>query len=107
MKSSGNALRHGLSRPLQLDTTTTSTVEAVARSLVSAQTDEMQLAAAHEAARARLDLSRIRRVRNRMISELDQGSFNVGQLRRLAALDRYERLALATGRRASKILETM
>ncbi len=107
MKSSGNAFRHGLSRPMQFDPITASTVEAVAQGLVSDQTDEAQLAPASEAARARLDLLRIRRVRNRMISELDQASCNEGQVRRLAALDRYERLALATSRRASKILQAM
>ncbi len=108
MKSSGNAFRHGLSRPMQFDPITASTVEAVAQGLVSDQTDEVQLLApASEAARARLDLLRIRRVRNRMISELDQASCNEGQVRRLAALDRYERLALATSRRASKILQAM
>ena len=63
----------------------------------------MQAIAAIEAAHAHLDLSRIRDVRNQMFIELTQAGGNLVQLRRLAALDRYERLALTKRRRACQI----
>ena len=104
MKSSRNALRHGLSLPLPMDHATTSKIGVIARLLASDQTDPMQAIAAIEAAHAHLDLSRIRDVRNQMFIELTQAGGNLVQLRRLAALDRYERLALTKRRRASKAL---
>ena len=100
MKSSQNALRHGLSLKLYIDGETTNKIDAIVPSLVSDPTDKTQLMAAVQAAHAQLDLLRIRCVRNQMLMELAAG--NLTELRRLAALDRYERVALAKRHRASE-----
>jgi hypothetical protein len=103
LKSSRNALRHGLSVPLSLSMTTAK-ADALARVLASDQADVDQLAAATEVAHAQMELLRIRAVRAEMTAQVDLGSADVETLRRLAALDRYERFALTKRRRASQKL---
>jgi hypothetical protein len=104
LKSSRNAVRHKLSVPLPHDVTT-STTEAMVRLLVRDETNEAQLAAATEVAVAQEELLRIRAVRTEMAAQIhDLASADIETLRRLAALDRYERLALTKRRRASKRL---
>jgi hypothetical protein len=49
--------------------------------------------AANQVARAQLDLVRIRAVRTELMAQLDLASGDTEFLRRLAALNRYERLA--------------
>jgi hypothetical protein len=107
MKSSRNAVRHKLSVPLPDDVTTatTATTEVMVRLLVRDKTNEAQLAAATEVALAQQELLRIRAVRTEMAAQIrDLASADIETLRRLAALDRYERLALSKRRRASKRL---
>jgi hypothetical protein len=101
LKSSRNALRHGLSLPLRLDTATSAKADAIARQLTRDQADEEQLTAASEVAQAQLELLRIRAVRAKLMAEADLTSGNLDHLRRLAALDRYERFAATRRRRAS------
>ena len=60
--------------------------------------------AATEVALAQPDLQRIRAERAELLAELDLTSGDVDSLRPLAALDRYERLAHAKCRRASRKL---
>ena len=60
--------------------------------------------AATEAALAQPDLQRIRAERAELLAELDLASGDVASLRRLPALDRYERLAHTKRRRASRKL---
>jgi hypothetical protein len=103
LKSSRNALRHGLSVPFSLSMTTAK-ADALARVLASDQADVDQLAAATEVAHAQMELLRIRAVRAEMTAQVDLGSADVETLRRLAALDRYERFALTKRRRASQKL---
>jgi len=104
LKSSRNAVRHKLSVPLP-DDVTTATTEVLVRLLVRDTTDEAQLAAASEVALAQQELLRVRAVRNEMAARVrDLASADIETLRRLAALDRYERLALSKRRRASKRL---
>jgi hypothetical protein len=104
LKSSRNAVRHKLSVPLP-DDVTTATTEAMVRLLVRDKTNEAQLAAATEVALAQQELLRIRAVRTEMAAQIrDLASADIETLRRLAALDRYERLALSKRRRASKRL---
>jgi hypothetical protein len=104
LKSSRNAVRHKLSIPLPHDMTI-ATTEAMVRLLVRDQTSEVQLAAATEVALAQQELLRIRAVRAAMAAQIyDLASTDIETLRRLAALDRYERLALSKRRRASKRL---
>jgi hypothetical protein len=102
-KSGQNALRHGLSLPLTMDDSTTSKISAIAQLLLSDQTEPEAVCAAIKAAHAQLDVCRIRDVRNQMIEELTQAPANFSKIRRLAALDRYERLALAKRRQGSEV----
>jgi hypothetical protein len=77
--------------------------DAIARRLTSDQADEEKLTAATEVAQAQLELLRIRAVRAKLMAkELTSG--NLEHLRRLAALDRYERFAATKRRRASRKL---
>lgn len=104
LMSSRNAVRHKLSVPLP-DDVTTATTEVLVRLLVRDNTNEVQLAAATEIAVAQQELLRIRAVRTEMAARIhDLASADIETLRRLAALDRYERLALTKRRRASKRL---
>jgi hypothetical protein len=72
LKSSRNALRHGLSVPLSLSMTTAK-ADALARVLASDQADVDQLAAATEVAHAQMELLRIRAVRAEMTAQVDLG----------------------------------
>ena len=101
LKSSRNAYRHGLSLPLRLDVATSAKADAIARALAHDQADEETQAAATEVAQAQLELLRIRVARAKLMTGLDLASGDVTHLKRLAALDRYERLAATKRRRAS------
>ena len=94
-RSSRNALRHGLSLPLTPNTEMAAKADLIRKSLVSEQGKPTRVVAAIEFAQAQLDLLRIRAVRGQMMAELDSVSDDLTQLRRLAALDRYEARALA------------
>ncbi len=93
LKSSRNAVRHGLSRPLPIDATSAE-AQAIAHALIADRADDQQQLAAAELAAAQLELLRIRAERGRMLASIDE-------LKRLVALDRYERLAHTRRRRAS------
>ena len=56
---------------------------------------------AAEFAQAQSELLQIRRIRAQMMSEVDFNFNDTQELRRLVALDRYERLAHTKRRRAS------
>ena len=101
LKSSRNAYRHGLSLPLHLDIATSAKAEAIARALAQDQADKEKLAAAAVVAQAQLELLRIRAIRAELMAEVDLTSGNLNHLKRVAALDRYERLAATMRRRAS------
>ena len=100
MSSSRNAYRHGLSCPVPLDP---EKVDAIALALAGDSVDEQRLAAASEVARAQLELLRVRSVRTQLITsvKIDLLAIDTLKLRRLAALDRYERYARTKRRRAS------
>jgi hypothetical protein len=102
--SSRNALRHGLSLPVQFDRETSAKAAAIARALASNPSDEEQLAASTEVAQAQLELLRIRAVRAELMAMVDLASGSLEQLQRLAALDRYERFAHTKRRRGSRKL---
>jgi hypothetical protein len=101
LKSSRNAFRHGLSLPLRFDMVSSAKADAITRALTSNQADEERLAAATEVAQAQLELLRVRAVRTELMAEVDLASGDLRHPRRLAALDRYERLAATRRRRAS------
>jgi len=73
--------------------------------LVSDLADEERVQAATEMAQAELELRRVGAIRTTMLAELDPASGDLDQLRRLAALDRYEARALTRRRRASRKLQ--
>lgn len=97
LKSSKNAFRHGLSLPLELDPV----MSEKAKLLVQNWANEGQYLAVSEIVHAQLDLLRIRTVRNQLMSEPNLLAGDLDGLRRLKALDRYERLASSRRRRAS------
>jgi hypothetical protein len=97
MVSSRNSFRHGLSRPSRLDFAMSSKVHAIARALTS---DE-HWASAVEFASAQLELLNIRAIRAAMLLGVDIEEMDTQKLRRLAALDRYERYSQTRRRRAS------
>ena len=74
------------------------------QALARDQTDQKHVLAATELARAQIELLRIRSVRSELMAALDLASGDVEVLRRLAALDHYERLAYTKRRRASRKL---
>jgi hypothetical protein len=78
--------------------------DAVADVLAREQASDQERMAATEVALAQPDLQRIRAERAELLAELDLASGDVDSLRRLAALDRYERLAHTKRRRASRKL---
>jgi len=75
--------------------------DAIARLLTPDQADAEQLTAATEVAQAQLELLRIRAVCAKLMADLDLTSGSLEHLRRLAALDRYERFAATKRRRAA------
>jgi hypothetical protein len=104
LKSSRNAFRHGLSLLSTEEPANQAEAKLIAQTLVSDQEDHAKVVAAAEIAQAHLDLRRIQAVRAELIAETDFTSASTEQLRRLAALDRYERLALTRRRQASRKL---
>jgi hypothetical protein len=101
MASSRNAFRHGLSGPLRLDPVTSAKVEAIAQALAGKEANEDRLTSASDFARAQLELLRIRSTRTEMINKIELNDVNLKELRRIAALDRYERYCFTKRRRAS------
>lgn len=104
--SSRNALRHGLSLPQNRDAATMSELKALSSKIAgenqyNPRLRNHRLNCANEAASAMLDLIRFRQVRMTILATLDFKTANPEQLRRLSALDRYERRAITKRRRAS------
>ena len=97
IRSSSNALRHGLSRPIQKDMLTLAKIETLANALAG-QNDEQQHAVTF--ARSQLELNRVRIVRAGIFA----GSLDSRTLRKLISLDRYELAARAKSRRAKRLL---
>lgn len=99
--SSRNALRHGLSLPQEMDAETLAALEELTSEILENDIGNGRADAAKEAAAAVLDLIRTRQVRRAMLATTDLKTVNIEQLRRLMALDRYERRAMTRRRRAS------
>jgi len=101
LKSSRNAYRHGFSSPLPFDPATLAKVDAFAHALAGKEADQEDLMSAAEFAEAQLELLRIRATRTALIAKLEFVETDMQELRRLLALDRYERYAHTKRRRAS------
>jgi hypothetical protein len=99
--SSRNAYRHGFSCPLPFDPATLAKVDALAHALAGKEADQERLMTAAEFAEAQLELSRIRATRTALIAKIEFVETDMQELRRLLALDRYERYAHTKWRRAS------
>jgi hypothetical protein len=104
-RSSGNAYRHGLSGPLPDDSLAMAVTEAMARAVECGDDSEQQEATAF--ARSQLELRRIRKVRYDLLAAIEPGSLKPQELRRLGALDRYERLARTKSRRAMRSISKL
>ena len=101
MVSSRNAYRRGLSCPLSLGPDSSTKIEAIAQTVTGDGAGEEQLVSAAEFARAQLELLRIRSTRAELMAKFELSYNNTQELRRMVALDRYERYSLTKRRRAS------
>jgi hypothetical protein len=86
---------------LQLDFAMSEKADAIARILAGKGANDEQLTSTMQVARAQVELLRIRRVRAELMAAIDVACCDRHQLRRLVALDRYERYAHTKRRRAS------
>jgi hypothetical protein len=102
LASSRNAYRHGLSCPMRLDPFTAAKVDTIAIVVTGAEASERQLKSAAEFARAQLELQRIRSMRTKMMEGIDLNKIDTQELRRISALDRYERYCLTRRRRSAR-----
>ena len=100
MASSHNAFRHGLSAPSRLDSVTSAKVDAMAHTLAGEQANEERLTSAADFVRAQLELLRISSKRTELMEQIRPNDDNMQGLRRVAALDRYERYCFTKRRRS-------
>lgn len=106
VRSGRNALRHGLSLPMVTQGETLLQARRLAQALMGKGSAlELELAAATFAS-AQAEAQRVRSVRVTMM-RLDCSLGDPQALKRLAALDRYERLAIAKRRRAEKVIRAI
>ncbi len=104
LRSSQNAFRHGLSLPPPYDPLMDDVMNAVVKASVSSL-DPEATGAAKELVFAQFELLRIRSVRSEMMALIEASAVYIDSLPRLAALDRYERLANTKRQRASRQLK--
>jgi hypothetical protein len=98
-RSARNALRHGLSRPAKDDVA----LERLADAINAGLDGKLKSSTTTDLARANLRLSHIRRHRYAMLASWLECP-DLKQLKRIASLERYERLARAAHHRALKAL---
>ena len=79
-------------------------VHALVQALVEGDPSEVKRVAANDVAIAQLELARIRTTRAASFAHINVGCDDTESLKRLAALDRYERIAYAKRRKAGKML---
>jgi hypothetical protein len=103
LKSSRNALGHGLSGALPLDLARWSEIDAIAWALTPQGAEQGR--AAIEFAKAQVELRRIDAIRQEMWLRVDIAQLHAGGLQQLVSLDRYERYARTRRRRASSRFE--
>ena len=107
LRSSRNAYRHGLSGPVIWDQATSAKIDSITSDLASRQAIQVPLTLTAEFAEAQMEVLRIQAIRSDQwasISQEEDKELNLKDLKRLAALDRYERYALTKRRRVSKKL---
>jgi hypothetical protein len=107
-RSSRNALRHGLSRPLSSPAMTAANVGEFALQLVGEEASSAELDLARAVANAQLDLARVRDERARLLellmsapsSRAGRGAKKASPGASLDNLDRYERRACSRRNKA-------
>jgi hypothetical protein len=104
LNSSRNALRHGLSGSKPLSAAMLSKFDTMMSAITAEEARFEQAEATTEFALAQMELLRIRSVRAAMMAEIDIEVMDLRVLKRLRALDRYERYALTRRMRASQKL---
>ena len=104
-RSSRNALRHGLSLPVEMDAAEEVRHRALVAALAGEKADGDRKPAIAEMAQAQLELLRIRKVRAETLARVDLERIGPQVLKRVIALDRYERYAHGKRRRASRKLQ--
>jgi len=107
LRSSRNALRHGLSIPAANGRPAGTQAYGLAELLTPVGASQLQRLAALEMAQAQAQLLRVAAVRKALLAKLDLQSPSLEQVRRLAALERYERRALGHRLRAARGLWSM
>lgn len=100
LKSSRNAMRHGLSIPVAADPPTGTQAHKLSELLTPEGASPPQRMAALEMAHAQAQLLRVAAVRRALLAELDLETPSLEQVRRLAALERYDCRAHRQRRRA-------
>jgi len=108
-KSSCNAYRHGLSGTVIWDSATLANIDSTARDCVGEAAAEDQLTFAADFFQTQIEVLRIRAIRTEQwarISQKESEDYNPKDLKRLAALDRYERYAHTKRRKASQKLRS-
>lgn len=100
IKSSRNALRHGLSIPAATSPPAGAQAYGLAELLTPEGANQLQRLAALEMAQAQAQLLRIAAVRKALLAKLALQSPSLEQVKRLAALERYECRAHRQRRRA-------
>jgi hypothetical protein len=101
LRSGQNAYRHGLSVPLPDDIATIAATDVIAGAVENCFANETD---AETFSQAQMELLRISRVRRDLLEKLISAKTEVQALWRVAALDRYERLARTKVRRALQAL---
>jgi hypothetical protein len=76
-------------------------IENLVRTLGPKDAAGDQIAAARQVALLQMNLTRIRSLRATLIGSLNPERYDIGDLRRLLVLDRYERIARAKRRKAA------
>jgi len=107
LRSSRNALKHGLSLGLPLSSANIKRIESLKDKLIGENAGDHLNELVEAFARAQLQILRIRETQTRALAELREtsGCDDLKALRRLASLDRYERYALTQRGRAARKLE--
>ena len=111
-RASKNALRHGLSLPVACDPRLSAGVRRLVQKIAGNDSDPAVVAAASRIAEAQLDLSRIQDARHALLITASPithvgGIDQTDVVKKLVALDRYERRAFSRRKFAIRDLDVL